>query len=143
MASMNVSYSRKGDVHSIETGGQALGTLIIDNTPVAPDARGGTAKQLLAASALYCYCGALAGALDARGVRYSAIRADAVLETGNNDLGQGRVKKIGIEARVTLSEEDADTFERVERIMRSGCLVTGSLHDGIRMEYDLQPVYEE
>jgi osmotically inducible protein OsmC len=127
----------------METGGRALGTLVVDNSNIPQDQRGGTAKQLLAASALYCYCAALVGALEARGVQYDDITAKAVLETGSNDSGQGRVRKIAIEARVALSEDYADIFERVERIMRPGCLVTGSLHDGIQMEYDLQPIYNE
>jgi osmotically inducible protein OsmC len=116
--------------------------LVVDNTNILQDQRGGTAKQLLAASALYCYCVALVGALEARGVKYDDITAKAVLETGSNDVGQGRVRKIAIEARVVLSEDYADIFDRVERILRPGCLVTGSLHDGIQMEYDLQPVYD-
>lgn len=142
-ATMIVSYSRKGDVHSIDTGGRALGTIVADNTSLPPDQRGGTAKQLLAAAALYCYCGSLADALDARGARYSGIHATATLELGLNDEGQSRVRKIRLNAKVALPEEDADIFDRVGKIMRQGCLVTGSLHDGIEMEYVLQAEYED
>lgn len=143
MANLTVSYSRQGDVHTIETGGGALATMVIDNTTVPQDARSGTAKQLLAASALFCYATALVGALEARGAKYTDIQANATLEVGGNDLGQGRVKKITIESKVTLPEEDSEIFERVEKIMRQGCLVTGSLHDGIDMAYSLQAKYED
>ncbi|MDR1856018.1 MAG: OsmC family protein [Desulfovibrio sp.] len=143
MAQIVVTYTRDGDVHSIETGGQALGTLVVDNRDVPQENRGGTAKRLLAASALYCYCGSLAAALEARGVRYHRIEGQADLETGNNDKGQGRVRKIKVSATVTLDGEDEGTFQRVERIMKGGCLVTGSLHEGIEMDYELNANYED
>ncbi len=142
-ATLSVTYSREGDKHTINTGGAALGDIVIDNTPIPADQRGGTAKQLLAASALFCYCSALVSALDARGAKYSNLRATAVLHMDNNAVGQSRIQKIVIEARVNLPEEDEDVFERCVKIMRQGCLVTGSLHDGIKMEYDLQAEYED
>lgn len=140
---MTVSYSRQGDVHTIETGGAALPQLVVDNTNVPENQRGGTAKQLLGSAAIFCYMSALLGSLDARGVKYSNASATATLEVGGNDLGQGRVKKITIDATVTLAEEDASTFERVEKIMKQGCLITGSLHDGIQMAYNLHPEYKD
>lgn len=140
---MSVTYSRQGDVHTIETGGAALPQLVIDNTNVPENQRGGTAKQLLGCAAIFCYMSALLGSLDARGVKYSNATATATLEVGGNDLGQGRVKKITIDANVTISEEDASTFERVEKIMKQGCLITGSLHDGIQMAYNLHPEYKD
>ncbi len=142
MAAMSVTYSRQGDVHTISTGGKALGSIVVDNTNIPATERGGTAKQLLAASALFCYCSALVGALDGRGAKYSDIKGTATLHVGGNDLGQGRVKKIDIEVRVTLPEEDLEIFERCSKIMRQGCLVTGSLHDGIEMAYDLKAEIE-
>lgn len=140
---MTINYSRQGDVHTIETGGAALPQLIIDNTNIPPEQRGGTAKQLLGAAALFCYCSALVGALDARNVKYSNVKGSATLHVGGNDLGQGRVQKIDINVDVALSEEDASTFERIEKIMKQGCLVTGSLHDGIEMAYNLNPEYQD
>lgn len=139
---MTISYTRQGDVHTIETGGAALPQIVIDNTNVPENQRGGTAKQLLGTAALFCYMSALLGSLDARGVKYEGASATATLEVGPNDLGQGRVKKITIDASVTLPEEDASTFERVEKIMKQGCLITGSLHEGITMVYTLHPEYK-
>ncbi|MGX8717540.1 MAG: OsmC family peroxiredoxin, partial [Desulfovibrio sp.] len=67
----------------------------------------------------------------------------ATLDVGANEKGQSRVQKITIDANVGIDEEDLDLFERVARIMKNGCLVTGSLHDGIEMAYNLNPVYDE
>ena len=134
---VTISYTREGDVHTMKTGGGALPELVIDNGPVPPDQRSGTAKQLLGCAAVFCYMSALVGSLEARDVAYSNASATATLEVGGNELGQGRVKKITIDADVSVPEKNADVFARVEKIMRHGCLVTGSLHDGIEMAYNL------
>lgn len=140
---MTISYSRQGDVHTIETGGAALPRIVIDNSSLPEDQRGGTAKQLLGSAAVYCYMAALCGALDARGIAYENAKATVTLGVGPNDLGQGRVKKITIDASVTLSDQDSAAFDRVAKIMRQGCLVTGSLHEGIQMNYNLTPEYKD
>lgn len=140
---MSISYSRQGDVHTIETGGAALPRIVVDNSSLPEDQRGGTAKQLLGAAAVYCYMSALCSALDARGIEYEKVGATATLDVGSNDLGQGRVKKIAIDAAITLSEDDEPAFERVAKVMRQGCLITGSLHDGIQMSYNLTPEYKD
>lgn len=134
---MTVSYSRKGDVHTIHTGGAALGDMTIDNTGIPADQRGGTAKQLLGAAAVYCYASALTAAMEARGLHYGSLDLSATLEVGANDKAQSRVLKIIIQAVVGIDEEDQEIFDRVARVMKGGCLVTGSLHDGIDMEYHL------
>ncbi len=140
---LNVSYQRDGDVHTIHTGGAALGDIIIDNTGIPPEQRGGTAKQLLGAAALFCYAASLNSAMESRGLRHHSLELSAELEVDANDKGQSRVKKITIRALMGIDEEDYDLFERVARVMKGGCLVTGSLHDGIDMEYDLRAVYED
>ena len=38
---LTVAYHRNGDVHTTETGGVALGNIVIDNTNVPADQRGG------------------------------------------------------------------------------------------------------
>ena len=133
---LSVSYQRNGDLHTIHTGGAALGDIVIDNSRVP-------AKQLLGASALFCFCAALNSALESRGVRYEDLRATATLDVDTNAGGQSRVLRITIDASLSLDEEDEDTFERVRKIMSRGCLVTGSLHDGIEMAYNLTPNYRE
>ena len=107
------------------------------------DQRGGTAKQLLGAAALYCYAAALNAAMEARGLKYNSLDLTALMDVDANEKGQSRVLKITITANVGIDEEDLDTFDRVARVMKNGCLVTGSLHDGIAMEYKLNPVCED
>ncbi len=140
---LTVAYHRNGDVHTIETGGAALGNIVIDNTNVPADQRGGTAKQLLGAAALYCYAAALNAAMEARALKYNSLDLTATMDVDANEKGQSRVQKIAITANVGIDEEDLDLFDRVARVMKNGCLVTGSLHDGIEMEYKLNPVCDE
>lgn len=138
-----VRYTKKGDVHTFETGLPAFEKIVIDQTNVPEDERGGVAKQLLACAALSCYTAALAGALDARGSKYTSITGEAVLGLGPNEVGQGRVKNMLLKVSVDLPKGDEDIFKRCAKIMKQGCLVTGSLHEGVEMTYELNPNYEE
>lgn len=140
---LTVAYHRDGDVHTIDTGGAALKQIVVDNTNIPADKRSGTAKQLLCASALYCYASALNAAMEARGLNYTSLDLNAVMDVDANEKGQSRVLKITITANVGIDEEDLDLFDRVARVMKNGCLVTGSLHDGIEMVYQLNPIYDE
>ncbi|MCQ2444555.1 MAG: OsmC family protein [Mailhella sp.] len=140
---LSVKYHRDGDVHTIETGGAALGNIVIDNTNIPADQRGGTAKQLLASAAIFCYASALNAAMETRALKYQSLDVTAEMTVDANEKGQSRVQKIVITANVGIDEEDLDLFERVARVMKGGCLVTGSLHDGIEMEYKLNAVCED
>ncbi len=136
-----VKYTRVGDVQTFEIGVPGIEKIVIDQTGVPADKRGGVAKGLLGAAALACYEAALAGALEARGAKFENIEAEADLTLGANAVGQGRVKKIDLITKLRLDEEDSAIFDRCVKIMRPGCLVTGSLHEGIEMAYDLQADY--
>ncbi len=132
-----VVYTRKGDVHSFETGAAGLQTLTVDYTGVPAEERHGLAKQLLASSALACYGGMLSALLEVRKAHVAAITGKAFVDVGPNANGQGRVTTIRLEFRVDLPEAERALFERCAKIMQSGCLVTSSLHEGIAMSYDL------
>lgn len=140
---LTVSYHRDGDTHTIVTGGAALPQIVIDNSNVPADQRGGTAKQLLGAAALFCYASSLVAAMDTRALKYQHLDLSATLDVDANEKGQSRVQKITINANVSIDEEDLDLFDRVARVMKNGCLITGSLHDGIEMEYHLNAEYDD
>ncbi len=137
MATLEVLYKKDGDKQIIETGNKALGDFIIDTAGIPAEERNGTAKQFLCASALYCYCNALMLAMDVRGFSYKNITAKAILEAGNNAKNVSRVLEITLEVHVEIDEDDLDAFDRIQKVMRNGCLVTSSLHEGIEMKYNL------
>ena len=134
----HVKYTKKGDIHCIELGLPGLERIVIDYSTIPADQRSGLAKQLLAASALSCYVAALSGSLEARDAAYNSIEAEASMELGPNAVGQGRVKAMHLDVSVNLDSASMPVFERCARIMKNGCLVTGSLHEGIHMTYSLK-----
>ncbi len=138
---LTVTYDFKDDVHTIDTGGIALPKIIVDNRKIPNDQRGGTAKQMLAGAALYCYGSMLAAALQARDVDFKELHATAELKMGRSETGKSRVLKMIIRSSVQVNERDEAIFQRVQKMMAQGCLVTGSLHDGISMVYELEPIF--
>ncbi len=143
MAEVAVTYERVGSVQTIHTGSPVLGDLVIDNSGVPEEQRGGTAKQLLASAAMYCFCGALTKALETRGAKVDKMTAKATLETGLDEKKRARVAKITLDVAVHMDEEYAFVFERVEKIMQQGCLVTASLEGGFPVIYNLTHEFDE
>ena len=136
-------YTKEGDIQTFDLGKGPFSKLVIDPSQLPEDQRSGGAKQLLAAAALSCYTQALQVALDSRGANYTNFKAKVSMDLGSNDLGQSRVQRMTIETRLDLPEEDREIFERVEKIMKQGCMVVGSLKDSIAINYDLQANFEE
>ena len=134
---LSVSLTRQGSKVDLDMESGVLGVLTIDGSTASPDEKAGTAKKLLAASALYCYCAALDKALDTRNAKYEIIEGKATLQTGTDDMGRGRVTGIAIDVTVRMDEEYEFIFDRVEKIMRQGCLVTASLHQAFPVTYNL------
>ena len=137
MAELFVTYTREGEKQCIHTGSPILGDLPLDYTNVSEDARGGTAKQLLASSALYCFCSAFSKALETRGAVYKRIDGKATLETGLDEKKRARVTSIILDVTVHMDEEYDFIFERVSKIMQQGCLVTASLENAFPITYNL------
>jgi osmotically inducible protein OsmC len=137
MAQVIVSYDREGEKQTIHTGSPVLGDIDINYEGVPEDERGGTAKQFLASAALYCFCGALGKALETRGATYERITGTATLETGLDEKKRARVTGIALEVTVHMDEEYGFIFDRVEKIMQQGCLMTASLHNAFPVTYKL------
>ncbi|WP_291329414.1 OsmC family protein [Desulfovibrio sp. UCD-KL4C] len=137
MAQLTVSYNREGEKQTIDTRSKVLGEIVINHEGIPEDERGGTAKQLLASSALYCFCGALGKALETRGAEYDRITGTATLETGIDEKKRARVVGITLDVTVHMDEDFGFIFDRVEKIMKKGCLVTASLHEAFPMTYNL------
>lgn len=135
---LSISLIRQGGKVDVDMQSAALGVISIDSAVLSADERAGTAKKFLAASALYCYCAALDKALDSRNAKYRKIEASATLETGNDDKGRARVTGITLDVTVFMDQEYEFIFDRVEKIMKQGCLITGSLENAFPLTYNLQ-----
>ena len=134
----SIRMTRKGDLIDLDMESGLFGTLHLDNGAVPAEERPGTAKKLLAASALYCYCAALDKALEARDAKYRSIEGRATVETGIDDKGRGRVVGLTLDVTVHMDEEYEFIFDRVAKIMRQGCLITGSLEGAFPVKYNLE-----
>ncbi len=134
---LSVSIARQGSKVDLDMESAAFGMLSIDGEQIPAEERPGTAKKLLASSALYCYCAALDKALESRGASYREIRGKATVRTGTDDKGRGRITGIDLDVTVFMDSEFEFIFDRVEKIMKQGCLITGSLEAAFPVTYSL------
>ena len=140
---MSVKFEKNGDVLTFEFGLPGLEKLVVDYTGIPRDKRAGLAKTFLQAAVISCYTTALEASLEARGGNYETITAETALSFGKNTLGQGRVLAMTLSVDVNgLDRASSSCFERCAKIMRNGCLVSGSLEDGINMTYNLNGNYK-
>ena len=128
---LSVSIARRGAKVDLDMESAAFGVISIDGEQIPAEERPGTAKKLLASSALYCYCAALDKALETR------IEGKATVRTGTDDKGRGRVTGIDLDVTVFMDQEYEFIFDRVEKIMKQGCLITGSLEAAFPVKYNL------
>ena len=124
---LSVSIARRGAKVDLDMESAAFGVISIDGEQIPAEERPGTAKKLLASSALYCYCAALDKALETRSAKYRRI----------DDKGRGRVTGIDLDVTVFMDQEYEFIFDRVEKIMKQGCLITGSLEAAFPVKYNL------
>lgn len=143
MSAPIVKYSRKGNVHTIDFGIPAIDNIIIDYDKIPEEQRAGLAKSLLSAANLACYIATLGSALTARGANFTEIDGIANIDLGHNENKQARVTGINLDVKVAMDGEDDSIFERCQKIMKNGCLVTGSVHEGIHMTYKLEAEYDD
>ena len=80
---------------------------------------------------------ALDKALETRSAKYRRIEGKATVRTGTDDKGRGRVTGIDLDVTVFMDQEYEFIFDRVEKIMKQGCLITGSLEAAFPVKYNL------
>ncbi len=107
-----------------------------DYASVPEAERAGQMRKLLCASALGCFAGSARAALQTRGATIRELRGTAQAKTGQGE-GGSRVTSIHIRVEVRLDDGDADTFAKVDHILRKGCLITRSLAPGIDVTHEL------
>lgn len=137
---VSVELERKGPLIDLNMESMALGEIHVDNDALPEDERAGSAKKLLGASVLYCYIAALDKALDTRGAKYDSIKGKATVSAGSNDKGQGRILGITLDVTVHMDSDYEDTFERVAKVLKHGCLISASLEAAFPVTYNLNLV---
>lgn len=135
---ISVCLERHGAIIDLDMQSAALGSMHIDNDALPEDERAGSAKKLLGASVLYCYMAALDKALNARGAPYDKISGRAAVTAGSDDKGRGRILGIVLDVTVHMDADYEETFERVSKVLRHGCLISASLEAAFPVTYNLQ-----
>ena len=124
----------------IRFGDTLLTDQVMDYESAPEDARGGQMRKLLCSAALGCYAGSVKGALLARGAEIRSFRGMASATTGRNASNLTRVEAIDIRVEVAIDDKDAETLEKVTKILEKGCLITRSLEPGIKVTHTIEPV---
>ncbi|MFQ8735892.1 MAG: OsmC family peroxiredoxin [Bilophila wadsworthia] len=132
---LSVSIARRGAKVDLDMESAAFGVISIDGSRSPP--KNGPAQEAVASSALYCYCAALDKALETRSAKYRRIEGKATVRSGTDDKGRGRVTGIDLDVTVFMDQEYEFIFDRVEKIMKQGCLITGSLEAAFPVKYNL------
>jgi len=141
---IKVQYRRESDdVHVLSPGSPALPEIRIDYAGIPEDQRAGTATRLLCAAALYCQAATLGAALTSRKAKVKTLTGEAVPERGRDERGRSKVSKITIKMQVEVGAADQAVLNKCRLIMRSGCLITNSLSDGIATEYTIEQTGEQ
>lgn len=143
MHTTTIDFERTEDTQTFGFNLPGADPLVLDFTGIPAEERGGTAKKLLAASAMSCFCAALGGALTARGAGLGAIRGTASAQTGPDASGRVRVLALRLDIEVEIPEDDEAILERCLKLLKTGCLVTASLEPGISVEHHVRPVFTD
>ena len=121
---LSVSIARRGAKVDLDMESAAFGVISIDGELIPAEERPGTAKRL-------------DKALETRSAKYRRIEGKATVRTGTDDKGRGRVTGIDLDVTVFMDQEYEFIFDRVEKIMKQGCLITGSLEAAFPVKYNL------
>ena len=138
-----VSLERRGSVIDFDFESVAFGKVHVETDALPEDERTGQAKKLLGSAVLHCYVSALAKALDTRGVPYEVIDGRATVVAGTDDQGRGRIVQIRLDVNVHADADYEDIFERVQKVMKNGCLISASIEPAIPVVYNLALVCPE
>jgi osmotically inducible protein OsmC len=90
------------------------------------NAGGSNPEELLAAAEAACFSMALSGALEKNGTPATKVETSAGCTVEKVDQGFG-ITKIALDVRVTASNLDDGTFQRIVRETKEGCPVSKAL----------------
>ncbi len=100
-----------------------------------------SARNLLAAAALFCTSGSMLYELDVRkpGARYRKLKARVISKYGRNEKERAVIESMRIEVEVDVPEEHQSEFvEVLEEHDENGCFITRSLNNGITVDIEIK-----
>ena len=134
---VEIRLTENGDYY-IKLSHDALEDIEVSLSRVPEDRRGGVARALLSASALYCMTGSINYILKARKVPVKDIVGAASIEMGKNEKGQDVVESITLDVDVDIPDANEPELERCIKYLEDGCLVTRGLKKGIKVTNNIK-----
>ena len=134
---VDIELLENGDYH-IKLNHQLLADIDVQLSKVPEEKRGGVARALLSASALYCLAGTLADMLKARSVPIGGMTGSASVKIGKNGKGREVVDSLNIGLDVDVPEENLQELDRCIKILDDGCFITGRLKKGLLVNNDIK-----
>lgn len=124
-----VEYEQTPAGFTVRPGHPLLGDIHADFSSVGIGERAGTARAMLVAACLNCWCGTLSAALLCRDVQYRSIkgRGRAVKEERE---GVSWVTRVEMEVAVDVDDADAELLEECLGVVK-GCMITRSVMAGV------------
>jgi hypothetical protein len=136
---VEIELLENGDYH-IKLNHQLLANIEVQLSKVPEENRGGVARALLSASALYCMAGTLADMLNARSVPIRGMTGSASVRIGKNVKGREVVGSLNINLDVDVPEENLQELDRCIKILDDGCFITGGLKKGLLVNNHIRRV---
>jgi uncharacterized OsmC-like protein len=102
-----------------------------------------SARNLLAAAALFCTSGSMVYELDARkkGAKYKKLKARVIQKYGKNEKDRAIIESLRVIVDVEVPSEYRSEFnEVVEEHKENECFITRSLNKGINVEIEISEI---
>jgi organic hydroperoxide reductase OsmC/OhrA len=116
----------------------ALNDVLVSLSRVIEEERGGVARSLFTASALYCMSGTINYMLRERNVPVKEVTGTASLKMGKNTKNQDLVESMTLNINVDIPEEYKPELDSCIKYLEDGCLITRGLKKGIKVTNNIQ-----
>jgi uncharacterized OsmC-like protein len=139
--SVDIELDENGD-YVLKLNHEAVENFTVSLSKVPKDKRGGAARALLSASALYCMAGSVNYILRANKVPVRDVKGSASIKMGKNEKGRDLVKSMSLDIKVDIPEENKPELDKCIKFLEDGCLVTRGLKKGIKVTNNIHGAFE-
>lgn len=134
---VELNLLENGD-YSLKLNHGALNDVLVSLSKVSKEERGGVARALFTASALYCTAGSVNYMLRARNVQVKDVTGTASIKMGKNEKNQDLIESLTINISVDIPEENRPELDRCIKYLEGGCLITRGVKKGIKVTNNIK-----
>jgi len=125
---VEIELIENGDYY-IKLNHDALEDIEVSLSRVPEDKRGGVARALFFASALYCMAGSVNYMLKARKVLVKDINGSVSVRMGKDERGRDLIESMTLNIGVDIPDENKSELDRCIKYLEDGCLITRGLKE--------------